>query len=173
MSGINKTRCIEWYEACKCKCRFNISVCNNKQSWNDDKCRCEYKKLIDIGVCDKGFIWNLSNRECECYKSCDFSEYLDYKNCECKKRLVDKFVERISSEQCTENIEETRLVVINLIECSSVKNKCKLYLLLFSIIFTVNIGIGSYFLCFYWYLKKDVTRVTFGTCTRVNNLMNL
>ena len=98
MSGINETRYIEWYEACKCKCRFNISVCNNKQLWNDDKCRCEYKKLIDIGVCDKGFIWNLSNRECECYKSCDFSEYLDYKNCECKKRLVDRFVERISSE---------------------------------------------------------------------------
>ena len=98
VSRINEARCIEWYEARKCKCRFNISVCNNKQLPNDDKCRCGYKKLIDIGVCDKGFIWNLSNCECECYKSCDFSEYLDYKNCECKKRLVDKFAERISSE---------------------------------------------------------------------------
>ena len=50
------------------------------------------KKLIDKGVCDKGFIWNPSNCECECYKSCDISEYLDYKNCKCKKRLVDKLV---------------------------------------------------------------------------------
>ena len=60
----------------------------------------------------KGFIWNPSNCECECYKSCDFSDYLDYKNCKCKKRLADKLV-----EECSENIEETRLVEINLTEC--------------------------------------------------------
>ena len=90
-----------------------------------------------------------------------------------KKRLVHKLVERSSPEECTEIIEETRLVEINSIQCNSVKNKCTLLIVLFSIIFAVNIGIGSYFLCFYWYLKKDVTRVTFGTCTRVNNLMNL
>ena len=77
-------RRIEWYETCKCKYRFNNSACNNKQLWNDDKCRCECKELIDKGVCDKGFIWNPSNCECECYKSCGFSEYLDYKNCKCK-----------------------------------------------------------------------------------------
>ena len=23
---------------CKCKCRLDVSVCNNKQRWNDDKC---------------------------------------------------------------------------------------------------------------------------------------
>ena len=45
---------IEWHETCKCKCRLDASVCNNKQHWNDDKCRCEWKELIDKGVCDKG-----------------------------------------------------------------------------------------------------------------------
>ena len=30
------------------KCRLDASVCNNKQRWNDDKCRCECKELIDI-----------------------------------------------------------------------------------------------------------------------------
>ena len=142
---------------CKCKCRFNSSVSNSKKRWNDDKCRCECKKLINKGICDKGFIWNPSNCECECYKSCDFSEYLDYKNSKCKKSLVNKLVERRSAEECTENIDEIRLVEINSTECNSVENKCKhdsckLYIVLFSIIFTVNIGIGSYFLCFYWYL---------------------
>ena len=83
--GTNETRFIEWHETCKCKCRFNSSVCNNKQQWNDDKCRFECNEFIDKGVCDKRFIWNLSNCECKCYKSCDFSEYLDYKNCKCKK----------------------------------------------------------------------------------------
>ena len=93
VSGINETRRVDWPKTCKCKCRFEHSVCNNKQRWNDDKCRCECKKLIDKGVCDKGFVWNPINCECKCYKSCDFSEYLDYKNCKCRKRLADKLVE--------------------------------------------------------------------------------
>ena len=36
MSGTNETRRIEWHETSKCECRFNSSVCNNKQRWNDD-----------------------------------------------------------------------------------------------------------------------------------------
>ena len=38
------------------KCRLDAIVCNNKQSWNNDKCRCECKELIDKGVCDRGYI---------------------------------------------------------------------------------------------------------------------
>ena len=53
-----------------CKCSLDGSVCNNKQRWNDDKCRCECKELIDKGACDIGFIWNPGNYECECDKSC-------------------------------------------------------------------------------------------------------
>ena len=34
----NETRHIKWHETCKCKCRLDASVCNNKQCWNDDKC---------------------------------------------------------------------------------------------------------------------------------------
>ena len=40
MSRTNETRHIKWHEMCKCKCRLDASVCNNKQLWNDDKCRC-------------------------------------------------------------------------------------------------------------------------------------
>ena len=65
--------------------------------------------------------------------------------------VADKIV-----EECTENIEETRLV-----ETTSAKNKnkhkcssCTLYIVLFSIFFTINVEIGSYFLFFHWYLKK-------------------
>ena len=79
MSRTNETRHIQWYE----------SVFNNKQPWDDDKCRCECKKLIYKGVFGKEFIWNLSNCECECDKSCDVGEYLDYENCKCRKKIVD------------------------------------------------------------------------------------
>ena len=47
MSRTNETRFIEWYETCKYKCRLDVIVCNNKQPWNKNKCRCECKELID------------------------------------------------------------------------------------------------------------------------------
>ena len=33
-----------------------MTVCNNKQPWNEDKCRCECKELIGKARRDKGFI---------------------------------------------------------------------------------------------------------------------
>ena len=43
MSRTNETRHKEWHETCKWKCRLHDSVCNNKQRWNDYKCRCQCK----------------------------------------------------------------------------------------------------------------------------------
>ena len=78
MSRTNETRHIEWHKTCKCKCRLDASVCNNKQRCNKDKCRCECKVLIDKRICDVGFIWNPSNCECECDKWSDVREYFGY-----------------------------------------------------------------------------------------------
>ena len=105
MSRTNETRHIKWHKSCKCKCRLDASIYDNKQRWNDHKCRCECKELIDKGMCDKGFIWNPSNCECECDKSCDIGEYLDYKYCKCKKRIIDKLV-----EECSENIDGNEML---------------------------------------------------------------
>ena len=64
MSRTNETRYIEWHKTCKCKCKLDANVCNNKQIWNEDKSQCECKELIDEGTCDKKlFIWNPSNCE--------------------------------------------------------------------------------------------------------------
>ena len=90
MSRTNEIRHIEWHETCKC--RLDVSVCDNNQRWNNDKCRCVCKKLIDKGICDKGFIWNPSSCECECDKSCDVGEYLDYENCKWRKSVLDKLL---------------------------------------------------------------------------------
>ena len=156
MLKTNETRHIKWHETCKCKCRLDASVCNNKQRWNDDKCRCECKELIDKGVCDKEFIWNPSNCECECDKSCDIGEYLDYENCKCREKLVDKLV-----EECAENIEEAKIAEINLFEHKSVcRSSCTLYVALFSTIFTINFGIATYFV-YYKYMncnKENISR---------------
>ena len=152
MSRTNETRHIEWHKTCKCECRLDAIVCNNKQRWNKDKCRCECKELIDKGMCDKGFIWNPSKCECECDKSCDIDEYLDYKNCKCRKRLIHKLI-----DEFTETVQEVKPAIITLAgnensyKCSS----CTVYTVLFWIFFTINIGgIGAGFVYFYWYLKK-------------------
>ena len=147
ISRTNETRHIKMHETCKCKCRLDASVCNSKQRWNKDKCRCECKELIDKGICDKGFIWNPSNCECECDKSYNVGEYLDYVNCKCRKRLVDKLI-----EECNENVEEAKITGITLFECNSSehKNKCRssctIYVVLIVIVFTICTGIGTYFI---------------------------
>ena len=153
MSGTNETRHIRWHETCKC--RLDASVCNNKRRWNDDKCWCECKELIDKGVCDKGYASNPSNCECECDKSCDFGEYLDYENCKCRKRLVDKLV-----EECNENIDEAKLTKIAL---SEHKNECACYYTVFIVLgviaLAVSIGISTYFV-YYKYMNHNKENVS-------------
>ena len=97
--------------------------CKCRQRLNEDKCRCECKELIGKGVCDKGFIWNPSN-------------------CKCRKKLVDKLI-----EECTESVKEEKVTEITFCENKN-KHKCSfctLYIVLFSVIFTINIGIGTHF----------------------------
>ena len=53
MSRTNETRQIKWHKTCKCKCRLDARVCNNKQRWNDDKCRCKYKNKLIKGYAIK------------------------------------------------------------------------------------------------------------------------
>ena len=152
MSRTNETRHIKWHETCKCKYRLDASVCNNKQRWNNDKCQCECKELIDKGVCDKGYIWNPSNYECEYDKSCDVGEYLYYKSFRCRKKLADKLV-----EECTETVKEVKIVSEN-------KNKgsfCVLYIVLFSIFFTISTVIGVYFV-YYKYMNHHKENISKG-----------
>ena len=92
--------------------------------------------MIDKGICDRGYIWNPSNCECKYDKSWDGGEHLDYENCKCRKRLVDKLV-----KECSENIDEVKIVSEGKNKC----NSCILYIVLFSIFFTVNVGIATYF----------------------------
>ena len=74
---------------------------------------------------------NPSNCECECDKSCDVGEYLEYKNCKCKKRIIDKLV-----EECSENIDGSEILfnetldVIPLNVYKKVCNSCMAYIVL-------------------------------------------
>ena len=151
-SRTNETRHIKWHETCKCMCRLESIVCNNKERWNKGKCRCECKELIDEGVCDKGYAWNPSNCECECDKSCDIGEYLDYENCKCRKRVVDKLV-----KQCIETIEEVKLAKLThaKIKSESKCSFCIVYIVLFWIFFTINVGAIAAYFVYYKYANSN------------------
>ena len=86
---LNETRNVLWHESCKCVCKLNSSVCNNKQIWNDDTCRCDCNEdFAGIINCAKGYTWNPSICECQCDMWCKPGQYLDHKNCVCKNKLI-------------------------------------------------------------------------------------
>ena len=86
--------------------------------------------MIEKGICHKGFTWNPCNCNCESNKSCDVEEYLDYKNCKCRNKLVDKLI-----KECSENIDGNENGTLN--DYKNVCNSCKIYVLLFVIAFLI------------------------------------
>ena len=68
--------------------------------------------------------------------------------------MIDKLV-----DECGETIDEEVKIV------SEIKNKCNaciVYIVVFSILFIINIGIATYFVYLYWYLKNDSRHVDFN-----------
>ena len=114
-------------------------------------------------MCEKVFIWNPSNCECECDKSCDVGKYLDYKNCKCRKRIINKLV-----EECSKNINENEtidIIPMNAIPLNvyeKVCNSCMVYIVLFVMFLIKSICICSVFIHLYWYLKKDNISTNFS-----------
>ena len=58
ISKKNILRNISFHQSCECGCLLDKKVCNNKQTWKKDKCRCE---CLEIKECDIGFSWNVVN----------------------------------------------------------------------------------------------------------------
>ena len=107
--------------------------------------------MIDKGKCDVGFIWNSSICERECDKSCNVGECLDYTNCKCRKRLIDKLV-----EECSEDINGDEMIYnATLNNYRKVYSSCTIYIVLLVIFFMISISISSAFFYFYWYLKRS------------------
>ena len=102
---LNETRNVLWHESCKCICKLNSSICNNKQIRNGDTCRCDCNEdFAGIINCTKGYTWNPSTCECQCDTWCKPGQYLDHKNCICKNKLVGRLI-----EECTRVINETMM----------------------------------------------------------------
>ena len=118
-------------------------------------------------MCEKGFIWNPSNSECECNKSCDIGEYLDYKNCRCRKKIIDKLV-----EECSENIDGNELLYNETLDAipsngNKTSNCCVAYIILFSVLLIINIYMAIY-VYFFLFLKNRSTNSHHFDCLNIN-----
>ena len=60
-------------------------------------------------------------------------------------------------EECNKNIEETSLIKINSIKCKS--NSSISYIVLFSVFFTISIGIATY-LVYYKHINHNAKNVS-------------
>ena len=102
---LNETRNVLWHERFKCVCRLNSSVCNDKQIWNSDTCKCDCDEDFAGTInCIKGYMWNPSICACECDIWCKLGQYLDHKNCVCKNKLIGAVI-----TECTSLINETMI----------------------------------------------------------------
>ena len=105
LTRLNETRNVLRHESCKRVCQLNSSVCNSKQIWNSDTCRCDCNEdFAGIISCDKGYTWNPSTCACECDMWCKPGQYLDYKKCVCKNTLFGRII-----AECTSVINETMM----------------------------------------------------------------
>ena len=146
---LNETRNVLWYENCKCVCRLYSSVCNNKQIWNDDTCRCDCNEdFAGIINCAKGYTWNPSTCESQCDKWRKTGQYLDHKNCVCKNKLIGRVI-----EECTSVINET---MMNNKDSGNNNTLCNVFIGLFSVVILIGIVCFCVFAYFRWFKGKKL-----------------
>ena len=152
---LNETRNVLWHESCKCVFRLNSSVCNNKQIWNSETCSCDCNEdFAGIITCNKGYMWNPSTCACECDMWCKPGQYLDYKKCVCKNKLIGKIV-----SECTSVINETMMNnKTNTVNDDTTKN---FFVGLFSVLMFIGMICFCGFACFKWIKSKKLFKNKF------------
>ena len=149
LTMLNETRNVLWHESCKCVCKLNSSVCNNKQIWNVNTCRCDCNEdFAGVVGCDKGYTWNPSTCECQCDIWCKPGQYLDHKNCICKNKLIVRLI-----EECTSVINET---MINNKDSGNNNTLCNAFIGLFSVAILIRIVCFFVFAYFKWFKGKKL-----------------
>ena len=144
---LNETRNVLWHESCKCFCKLNSSVCNDKQIWNDDTCKYDCNEdFVGIISFAKGYTWNPSTCECQCDKWCKLGQYLHHKNFVCKNKLIGRII-----EECTSVINKT---MINNKDSGNNNTLRNVFISLFSVALLIGIICFCVFAYFKWFKGK-------------------
>ena len=149
LTMLNETRNVLWHESCKCVCKLNSSVCNNKQIWNSNTCRCDCSEdFAGVLSCAKEYTWNPRICEGQCDKWCKPGQYLDHKNCVCKNKLIGRLI-----EECTSVINE---IMINNKDSGNNNTLQNVFIGLFSVALLIRIICFCVFAYFKWFKGKKL-----------------
>ena len=129
--------------------RLNSSICNHKQIWNSDTCRCDCNEdFAGIINCTKGCTLNPSICECQCDKWYKPGQYLDHKDCVCNNKLIGRLI-----EECTSVINET---MINNKDSGNNNTLRNIFIGLFSVAVLIGIICFCVFAYFKWFKGKKL-----------------
>ena len=104
-------------------------------------------------------MWNPSTCACECDKYCEAGQYLDYKNCVCRKKLLDDLIEQCTSIVDIEikngiDIFTSSTVTKNIVTPVNSDNSANIYLFLLVAVLIVGVLVAA---GFNYYCKKNNT----------------
>ena len=91
-------------------------------------------------------MWNPSTCACECDKLCEVGQYLDYRQCVCRKKLIDDLI-----EQCTTVVDIEIGNVTNLLTCKETSSS-NMYLYLFVVLLIIMLLSAAGVI---YYCRKD------------------
>ena len=132
-----------------------LCVCNSRQIWNSDTCSCDCNEdFAGIIICNKGYMWNSSTCACECDMWYKLGQYLDYKRCVCKNKLIGKVISK-----CTSFINESMMNnKTSIVSNDTTKN---IFIGLFSVLMLTGITCFCVFAYFKWIKGKKLFKKKF------------
>ena len=136
ISWKKKTRKLKLQESCKCESRLDPIICNNKQKWNKDKCRCE---CLVNEKCNKNFTWDPSNCKCKYKKK---TAHLLTEECE---EIIDNKIVPIEKHNKTLLVKKYNKAVS--IKENTLLVSCKPFVAssIFFYLSVINVGAFVYF----------------------------
>ena len=134
--------------SCDCKCKFNSSICNSNQKWNNKISQCERENYCQ---CNKDCNWNPST--CICEKSKHLKSIADTLVNECDEIII--VINNVSTKKInTVPIKKANITSTALINCDS-KNVRDCYIL-HTVLLLIILLLIIFITC-YRYSKQNVT----------------
>ena len=106
----NEAKAMTEHISCDCKCKFNSTICNSNQKWNNKTCQCECKNYCK---CKKDYSWNPS--KCICEKSNYLKSIAHTSMTECDEIII------VMDNVSTKKTIATNVTSTASINCHSIK----------------------------------------------------
>ena len=124
VTGINESRTLTKHISCEFKCKFDGRKCNSHQKWNNEKCRCKYKK----------------------HHTCKKDDICNPATCSCKNGKYLAIIIDDSVITCDEIIETAKYIPTKIVLTNSTSTN--FYILLTFLLITISLLIAVSIYCY-------------------------